>query len=112
MESYRKRLFCAMVFSFEFFFYVLITGRVETGMEDFQGSLKYFKWINLYVVPQTHRALLFVVRECQKVAQMSLFTTSYGKNVTLSEFQEIQTQTTNNVSSQFMVKVRTERTTQ
>ncbi|KAI4462801.1 dynein heavy chain 1 axonemal-like protein [Holotrichia oblita] len=76
---------------------VPLRGRVDTGMEDFQSSLKYFKWMSIYVVPQTHRAILFVVRECQKVAQMSLFTTSYGKNVTLSEFHEIQTQTTNNL---------------
>lgn len=67
-------------------------------MDNFESSLKYFRWMNIYVVPHTHRAISFVVRECQKVAQMSLFTTSYGKNVTLAEFQEIQLQTTNNVS--------------
>lgn len=79
-------------------FVYLFLGRIDTGMENFQSSLKYFKWMSIYVVPHTHRAILFVVRECQKVAQMSLFTTSYGKNVILSEFHEIQTQTTNNVS--------------
>ncbi|GJQ83086.1 DNAH1, partial [Trypoxylus dichotomus] len=72
-------------------------GQISTSMENFKSRIKYFQWMCIYVVPHTHRAIQFVVRECQKVAQMSLFTTSYGKNVTLGEFHEIQTQTTNNL---------------
>nr|XP_022908003.1 dynein heavy chain 1, axonemal-like [Onthophagus taurus] len=75
-------------------------GFVDSGMVNFKKRRDYFRWMNIYVVEHTHRAMCLVVGECMKVAQMCLFSTSYGKNVTLSEFAEIQTQMTNSVIKQ------------
>lgn len=59
----------------------------------------FFAWYNIYVVPETYLAMTFVVGECLKVAQMSLFTSNYGsKFVSLEEFISIQNQTSNIVS--------------
>lgn len=67
-------------------------------MDDFVGMRDYFQWISIYVVPETSRAMNKVVSECLKVAQMSLFSVSYGKKyVTLDEFEAAQLQVTNNV---------------
>lgn len=68
-------------------------------MGDFKGMKKYFKWMNIYVIPETYRAMSGVVAECLKVHQMCLFPTSYGKKyVTLDEFEATQVQVTSNVS--------------
>lgn len=54
--------------------------------------------MNIYVVPETYRAMYLVVGECLKVEKMSLFTKSYGiKHITLAEFESVQAQNTNNV---------------
>lgn len=67
---------------------------------DFEKKKKFFAWYNIYVVPETYFAMSYVVGECLKVAQMSLFNASYGSRyVTLDEFHTIQTQTSNIVSS-------------
>lgn len=72
--------------------------RLKTGMRSFIGMRDYFKWMNIYVIPETYRAMFFVVGECLKGEQMSLFTKSYGiKHITLEEFDTVQTQCTNNV---------------
>lgn len=73
--------------------------RIQTGMIDFVGMRDYFKWMTIYVIPETYRAIQLVIGECLKVHQMSLFTSSYGKKyVTLEEFEAVQQQVTNNVS--------------
>lgn len=67
-------------------------------MGDFKGMRKYFKWMNIYVIHETYRAMSGVVAECLKVHQMCLFPASYGKKyVTLDEFEATQVQVTSNV---------------
>ncbi|CAG9819626.1 unnamed protein product [Phaedon cochleariae] len=75
--------------------------KITTKMENFQEIKKYFRWYNIYVVPETYLAMSYVVGECLKVAQMSLFTSNYGtKYATLEEFESAQTQTTSIVMKQ------------
>ncbi|KAK4887372.1 hypothetical protein RN001_003643 [Aquatica leii] len=71
-------------------------GMVSTGMEDFQARAEYFKWMCIWVIPETHRGMTSVVKYCMDVSAMSLFTTSYGKFVTLEEFEDIQSRATDN----------------
>lgn len=67
-------------------------------MHNFEGMKNYFRWMNIYVIPESYRAMSGVVAECLKVHQMCLFPTSYGKKyVTLDEFEATQVQVTNNV---------------
>lgn len=67
-------------------------------MGDFVGMKNYFKWMNIYVLPETYRAMTGVVTECLKVHQMCLFPTGYGKKyMSLDEFESSQTQVTSNV---------------
>lgn len=73
--------------------------RVKTGMKSFSGMSDYFKWMNVYVIPETFRAMFLVVGECLKVEQMSLFTKTYGiKHITLEEFDTVQSKCTTNVN--------------
>ncbi|ERL92012.1 hypothetical protein D910_09334 [Dendroctonus ponderosae] len=66
----------------------------ELSPSEFLKKKTFFAWYNIYVVPETYLAMSYVVGECLKVAQMSLFTSSYGaKYVTLEEFNTIQNQT-------------------
>ena len=74
------------------------SGRVASGIEDFKKSFEYFKWMNIYVIPHTYRAVSLVVAECQKVVQMSLFATVYGKIMSLTDFCDLQNKTTKQVS--------------
>ncbi|XP_044254832.1 dynein axonemal heavy chain 1-like isoform X2 [Tribolium madens] len=75
-----------------------IVPKFKTGMKSFSGMCEYFKWMNIYVTPETYRAMFLVVGECLKIEQMSLFTKSYGiKHITLEEFDTVQSQCTNNV---------------
>lgn len=68
-------------------------------MINFHEVRDYFRWYNIYIIPETYLAMSYVVGECLKTAQMSLYTTNYGaKFVTLEEFESIQAQTTNIVS--------------
>ncbi|KAG5868936.1 Dynein heavy chain 1, partial [Gonioctena quinquepunctata] len=70
--------------------------KIVTGMRNFAEIRKYFRWYNIYVLPETYMAMSYVVAECLRVGQMSLFTMNYGtKYVTLEEFDSLQTQTTN-----------------
>lgn len=78
--------------------HLLCLGRVCTNMGDFVGMKNYFKWITIYVLPETYRAMTGVVTECLKVHQMCLFPTGYGKKyMSLDEFEASQTQVTSNV---------------
>lgn len=71
---------------------------IKTGMRSFSAMREYFRWMNIYVIPETYRAMGFVVGECLNVEKMSLYTNSYGqKHITLEEFDTIQTQCCNNV---------------
>ncbi|RZC18431.1 DHC N2 and/or AAA 6 domain containing protein, partial [Asbolus verrucosus] len=64
---------------------------------DFVRMCDYFKWMNIYVLPEIYRSMYFVVGECLKIEQMSLFTNNYGiKHITLEEFDAVQSQATNN----------------
>ena len=77
-----------------------VISKIKTGMKSFTGMSNYFKWMSIYVIPETFRAMFLVVGECLKVEKMSLFTKSYGiKHITLDEFEGVQTQCTNNVTS-------------
>lgn len=67
-------------------------------MKDYKSMSDYFKWVTIYVIPETYRAMTLVVGECLKVEAINLFTTSYGKHVVLDEFEATQIQVTNNVS--------------
>uniref|UniRef100_A0A6P7GR08 Dynein heavy chain 1, axonemal-like n=1 Tax=Diabrotica virgifera virgifera TaxID=50390 RepID=A0A6P7GR08_DIAVI len=64
---------------------------IDTNMRDFPKVRDYFRWYNIYVLPETYRAMSYVNAECHKTAQMSLFTASYGSRyVSLDEFESIQ----------------------
>lgn len=73
-------------------------GHVKTGIENFAKKREYFKWYSIYVHDETYRAMIEIVDSCLKVMQLSLFTTSYGKYVTLEEFEATQNHYINNVS--------------
>ncbi|KAF7272031.1 hypothetical protein GWI33_015147, partial [Rhynchophorus ferrugineus] len=76
---------------------------IDTGLSktDFRKKKKFFAWYNIYVVPETYLAMSYVVGECIKVSQMSLFSANYGaKYVTLDEFNTLQTQISNIVLKQ------------
>ncbi|CAH1982455.1 unnamed protein product [Acanthoscelides obtectus] len=75
--------------------------KVETGISNFQQVQKYYGWYNIYVIPETYLAMSYVVGECLKMSQVSLFTANYGtKYVTLEEFEALQIQTTSIVMKQ------------
>lgn len=65
-------------------------GRVDAIIEHFEEKSKYFAWYTIYVLPNSLCAMQQVIAECLKVEQMTLFTMSYGKLVTLDEFETIQ----------------------
>ncbi|XP_056631499.1 dynein axonemal heavy chain 1-like [Diorhabda sublineata] len=74
----------------------MIPEPVITGIVDFTKIRDYFRWYNIYVLPETYRAMSYVNGECIKVASMSLFTANYGsKYVSLDEFESIQNLSTN-----------------
>nr|CAI5840362.1 unnamed protein product [Callosobruchus analis] len=78
-----------------------IQKKIETGMNRFQEVRKYYGWYNIYVLPETYLAMSYVVGECLKMSQASLFTASYGtKYVTLEEFDALQTQATSIIMKQ------------
>uniref|UniRef100_A0A1Y1N5M7 Dynein heavy chain 1, axonemal n=2 Tax=Photinus pyralis TaxID=7054 RepID=A0A1Y1N5M7_PHOPY len=76
---------------------VPITGRVATNMADFKNMREYFRWMSIWVIPETYRGMSIVHKYCMEAAVMSLFTSSYGKHVTLKEFETVQSRTTDNV---------------
>ncbi|KAK5644094.1 hypothetical protein RI129_007939 [Pyrocoelia pectoralis] len=70
---------------------------VATDMVDFKGMSEYFRWMSIWVIPETHRGMAIVHKYCTEASVMSLFTNSYGKHVTLEEFVAVQSRTTDNV---------------
>ncbi|KAL1506671.1 hypothetical protein ABEB36_005994 [Hypothenemus hampei] len=90
-------------FSFDIQFPPLVLKNIYTNLSrhEFQKKKLFFPWYSIYVVPETYLAMSYIVGECLKVAQMSLFTHNYGtKYVTLEEFNTIQTQTSNIILKQ------------
>lgn len=71
----------------------------KTEMEDFRGTKEKFSWWWLYVIDETYLGMMHVVTACLKVCSMNFFTASFGKSVSLEEFDSIQTSNTQNVSS-------------
>ncbi|XP_041969812.1 dynein axonemal heavy chain 1-like [Aricia agestis] len=69
-------------------------GRYPCSMEDFAGRLKHNQWYSLYVLPESVAAIHLVIEECLKVESMLFFTSNYGRNVSLQEFDTIQQQAT------------------
>lgn len=68
-------------------------------MSDFKKSLEFFRWYNVFCIPESHRALYLIVKECKKVENQLLFTANLGaKTVTLDEFESLQRQTSESVS--------------
>ncbi|XP_026674744.1 dynein heavy chain 1, axonemal-like [Ceratina calcarata] len=55
---------------------------------------RYTNWITLYVQMEVHDAMACIVAECMQVSSMNLFATSHGKQIQLSEFEDLQTQAT------------------
>lgn len=68
----------------------MFLGRVSTEMQDFERMKEYFRWISIWVVPDTHRAMTLVVEKCLELENLALFTTSYGKYVQLEEFESVE----------------------
>nr|XP_046487754.1 dynein axonemal heavy chain 1-like [Neodiprion pinetum] len=69
------------------------TGRVSTGMKNFEKTKEFFHWVVLYVRPEIHEAMSCIVFESMKAGAGSLFISNYGKSMTLVEFEQLQTQT-------------------
>ncbi|CAL7945370.1 unnamed protein product [Xylocopa violacea] len=58
---------------------------------------KHSHWISLYVHEQVYEAMVCIVAECMTVSSMNLFGTSHGKQITLMEFEDLQSQATTTV---------------
>ncbi|XP_076766961.1 dynein axonemal heavy chain 1 [Xylocopa sonorina] len=55
---------------------------------------KHSHWISLYVHEEVYEAMVCIVAECMNVSSMNLFGTSHGKQITLAEFEDLQSQAT------------------
>ncbi|XP_049940877.1 dynein axonemal heavy chain 1-like, partial [Schistocerca serialis cubense] len=76
---------------------VPVKGCIGTGMNDFIGKKSNLPQLTIYAIPESYHAMLHIVEECDKVANMNLFTSAFGKFVPLEEFESTQTHTTENV---------------
>ncbi|XP_050357868.1 dynein axonemal heavy chain 1-like [Nymphalis io] len=65
-------------------------GRYPCEMIDFSGRVKFNQWNSLYVLTESVSCIHLVVEECLKVESMLFFTTNYGRNVSLPEFDAAQ----------------------
>ncbi|XP_063366022.1 dynein axonemal heavy chain 1-like [Cydia amplana] len=65
-------------------------GRYPCVMDDFQGRMKYNQWYSLFVLTEGVSCIHLVVDECLKVESMLFFTSNYGRNVSLAEFDAAQ----------------------
>nr|XP_012140860.1 PREDICTED: dynein heavy chain 1, axonemal [Megachile rotundata] len=72
-------------------------GKIDTGMENFTKIQKFVHWFTLYVQEEVYHAMRCIVAECIQLSSMNLFAISYGKLITLSEFEELQTLATTTV---------------
>jgi len=70
----------------------------DVFIEDFEEKRKYALWENLFSSPEAFIALTFVVAECERVSELVFFSSDYGKSAPLDEFENLQRQTTQNVS--------------
>lgn len=60
----------------------------------FQSLKEFFEWNNLYVRPEVHEAMLCVVEESIRASKVLLFSSNFGKALTLKQFEIQQHQTT------------------
>ncbi|KAF5308293.1 hypothetical protein FQR65_LT06286 [Abscondita terminalis] len=72
-------------------------GKISTGIQNFRTRLEHFRWMCIWVIPETNRGMKSVVENCMDIESLSLFTVSYGKYGTLEEFVDVQTRTMENV---------------
>lgn len=59
-----------------------------------QKIKKSTHWITLYVHEEVYNAMKCTVAECKQAESMNLFATSYGKQIRLREFEDLQIQAT------------------
>ncbi|KAG4066056.1 hypothetical protein HA402_001303 [Bradysia odoriphaga] len=57
---------------------------------DFQEKRRVLKFINLFPIAHAFSAMLYVIDECDKVGQMSLFTNISHKTASLANFKSIE----------------------
>ncbi|KAG8265731.1 Dynein heavy chain 1, axonemal [Homalodisca vitripennis] len=65
--------------------------------EDFQEVLKHQRWVTVYSIHNSVRAMQMVVVTCLDIQRSSFYNTAYSKNISLEEFERVQTLQTNNV---------------
>ncbi|XP_037871312.1 dynein axonemal heavy chain 1 isoform X2 [Bombyx mori] len=65
-------------------------GKLECLMEQFGDRVRYNQWRSLFVLSESVSCLLLVIDECLKVESMLFFTSNYGRNATLAEFDAAQ----------------------
>ncbi|CAG9564862.1 unnamed protein product [Danaus chrysippus] len=65
-------------------------GRYPCDMVDFDDRMKFNQWKSLYVLTESVSCIHLVVEECLKVEGMLFFTSNYGRNVSLAEFDAAQ----------------------
>ncbi|XP_045521817.1 dynein axonemal heavy chain 1-like [Pieris brassicae] len=65
-------------------------GRYPCVMEDFRGRMKFNQWSSLYVLTESVSCIHLVVDECLKVEAMLFYTSNYGRNASLGEFDAAQ----------------------
>lgn len=69
------------------------TPPTRTCMAHFAQTRDYFRWLNIYVLPDVYIAMVRIVKECMYAETLSLFTKSYGSRyIDLYEFNAIQKQ--------------------
>lgn len=73
---------------------IIFAGCYPCLMDDFPGRVKYNQWYSLYVLSESVSCIHLVVDECLKVESMLFFTSNYGRNVSLAEFDAAQQHTT------------------
>lgn len=77
---------------------VPVKSKIDTGMIDFEGTRSRLKKWWLYVIDETYLGMMNVVKACLKLGSFNFFTASFGKHVSLEEFESVQTNCTNTVS--------------
>ncbi|KAK9309948.1 hypothetical protein QLX08_000576 [Tetragonisca angustula] len=68
--------------------------KIDTGMKNFLKIRESTHWTTLYVHEEVYEAMTCIMAECMLVSSMNLFATSYGKQIKLSEFEDLQNQVT------------------
>ncbi|XP_018331814.1 dynein heavy chain 1, axonemal-like [Agrilus planipennis] len=71
--------------------------KIITGMDNFEEAREYFRWMSIWVIPETYRAMSLVVEKCLEAERLLLFVTSHGgKAIKIEDFEAIQIQATTN----------------